>query len=241
MSKINTMLMHLVALFGLCVFLPISRGEDKPAAGSLAHFRFKGDAKDANKGNPEFELKNTEFKDDALYLNGIYEHNGKNDGYRAVCKTPQLDYNKFTVAIRFKAEEFGEHKSNLFTGGTSHRWFGMNRSAEGNLTITLNNQEFSHEIKDAGLEQGKWTVVACGVDLAARKVMVYLNGKQVATIDLPADFKLRVIESDAKDRDKVWSFTNYSNGTVFHGLVDELIIYGKMLSAEEFAKIPLHP
>lgn len=240
MSKIAACLLPVVALSCLPGFLGIGRGEDKPERGTLAHFRFNGDGKDANPDNPEFELKNTAFRDNALYLNGIYELGKSKDGYRAACKTSKLDYNTFTVALRFKAEEFGADKRTLLMAGPSHRWFGLERSAAGKLTVNLNNGH-QFEINDAALEAGKWTVVACGVDLPNRKVVVYLNGKLVATNELPKDFQLGVIDSKAKDNEKAWTFANYGSGSTFHGLVDELIIYGKMLSAEEFAKIPLRP
>jgi Concanavalin A-like lectin/glucanases superfamily len=215
--------------------------DDKSPVKPLAHFRFAGNAKNEVKGEAEFELKNTEFKDNALSLNGVYEHNGRADGYRAVCKTPKLDYEKFTAALRFKAEEFGEGKSNLLTGGTLYRWFGLERSRGGNLVVTLNNRDFHKEVDGAALEKGKWVVVACSVDVPARKAVAAVNGKKVAVIDLPKDFKVAVAESKEKDADKVWSFTNYSNGNVFHGLVDELLIYGRALTAEELEKIPLRP
>ena len=238
MLKISTILPPVVMLLGLCTFLlEVCPAADKSLPAPLAQFRFNGNAKDENKANPAFQLKNTQFKDNALYLNGEYEYRQPGNGYHAVCKTPKLNYQEFTVALRFKAEDFGPDKTNLLTGGTACRWFGMNRSEAGNLTITLNNQSFTHEIKDAALEKGKWTMVACGVDVSARKVVVYLNGKKTADIDLPKDFKLEVIDTAFKDRDKQWSFANYSNGNVFHGLIGGLVIYGKMLSPEEFAQV----
>ena len=60
-------------------------------------------------------------------------------------------------------------------------------------------------------------------------------------LDLPSTFKLEVAEAKGGDADKRWTFTNYANGTTFHGLVDECIIYGGMLTDDAFAKIPLHP
>ena len=66
----------------------------------------------------------------------------------------------------------------------------------GNLTITLNNQRFSHEIKNAAIHENKWTVIVCGVDLSERKLLMYLNGKQAARIDLPEGFKLDIAASD---------------------------------------------
>jgi uncharacterized protein (TIGR03067 family) len=217
-------------------------GENQGSKGKLlAHLRFDGNARDLKSSDPTFFFTNTELRDGSLYLNGHYELGECVEGYLAMFAAPDLDFSQFAVAIRFKAEEFGPGKTNILTGGTKGRWFGMHRSPDGNLTVTLNNQQFSHEIKNAPIPAGKWTVVACGLGLSARKILVYLNGKQAATIDIPNNLKLRPFESGFGDADKIWSFTNYSNGNVFHGLVDELLIYGRMLSKEEFANIPLRP
>lgn len=117
----------------------------------------------------------------------------------------------------------------------------MNVSPAEKLTITFNNQDFACELNQATLRPGTWNVVVCGVDVSERKSVVFLNGTRTADIDLPATFKLRVGGTDEKRSDKVWSFTNYSNGNTFHGLVDELVIYPKMLAEEEFAAVPLRP
>ena len=77
-------------------------------------------------------------------------------------------------------------------------------------------------------------------DLPNRKIVVHINGKKAGDIDLPTTFKLDVAASPARETEKHWSFTNYSNGTVFHGKVDELILYGKAF-AKELAAVPLRP
>lgn len=261
MSKFPISRPPVPALFAMCILLGMSRGEDKPEAASLAHFRFNGDAKDTNEVNPDFELRNTEFKDNALYLNGRYEFAVEKDGYRAICKTSGLDIERFAVALRFKSEEFDVvGKSNLFTGGVDiYRWFGLERSQRGNLVVMLNNGLFRKEVKGAALEKGKWTVVACSVDIPARKMIAAVNGKKVGVINIPKDFKIidvpknlqgidlpqeievAVANLKKKDTEKEWSFTNYGHGGCFHGLVDELLIYGRALSAEELEKIPLRP
>jgi hypothetical protein len=244
MSRTSATLQAVLASAISFVSLGTCLAANQPPLMPLAHFRFDGNAKDQIKGNADFVLTNTDFKDNALYLNGEYQ-NPLKLGYYAVCATPKLDYARFTVALRFKAEEFSDDKTNLktnlLTGGTAYRWFGLNRSEAGNLTVTLNNQDYAREIKDASIEEGKWTVVACGVDIPSRKIVVYLNGRKIGDVDLPKNFKLRVVDSDSKDADKQWSFTNYSNGNVFHGLVDELMIFAGMLSDKEFANIPLRP
>jgi hypothetical protein len=206
---------------------------------SLAHFRFDGNGNCARAGNVRFDLRNTKFQNNALLLHGKYEFNANEDGYRAVCEIPGLDCTKFTVAIRFKAEEFGPGKNNLITAGTSRRWFGMNVSPAEKLTVTFNNQDFACELNEATIKPRTWNVVVCGVDISKRKAVVYVNGTKASDIDFPKNFKLRGGGTDTKANE--WSFTNYSNGNTFHGLVDELVIYPKMLTAEEFAAVPLRP
>jgi hypothetical protein len=219
-----------------------ARGEKSQAA-PLAWFRFGGNDKNEGKGEATFELINTEFQQNALYLNGIYESSGAPGGYRAVCRTPALNYETFTVAVRFKAEDFTPNKCNLLTGGTAYRWFGVERSPAGNLLVMFNNGDYKREIKGAPLEIGKWTVIACSVDVPRRRVVTCFNGRRVAEIDLPKDFELQVVkgQSGKEDYDKVWSFTNYSNGKVFHGIVDELLIYDRALSEDELDRLPLRP
>ena len=117
----------------------------------------------------------------------------------------------------------------------------MKRGESGDLIITFNNHNLSYEVTNASLAAGKWTTVACGVDFSAHKILVYINRIKSAEFDLPKDFKLRVIGSTAEERDKNWSFTNYSNSNVFHGFVDELILYNRMLTDSELSEIPLTP
>jgi hypothetical protein len=241
MTKLKMLLLVFFAFFISFSVRSADLGQNKLQAEVLGHFRFDGNAEDASGHKHQFQLKNTQFKDKALYLNGKYELNGTPDGYRAVCATPSLSDTSFTVVIRFKADSFESRTRNILTGGVAYRWFGMHRAKTGNLSITLNNQQFSHEITNATLQKDKWTVIASGVDLVARKIMVYLNGKETTQIGLPKDFKLAVTTSNKKKSDKVWTFTNYSNMTVFHGLVDELIIYNRMLPSDEFSNIRLRP
>jgi hypothetical protein len=213
----------------------------------MARFRFNGEAR--NEGNGIATVENAEFRNTesgvkALYLNGVYGEYKEN----TICKTPELKYSTWTAVIRFKAENFGSvrtgaltvAKSSILVGGHSYRWFALSRSESGNLRISLNNQSFNRDL-GASLYLNRWTVIACGFDLVARKLVVYLNGAKIAQVELPRDFKLEVVGSDSEELDKEWVFANYSNAAVLHGLVSDLVIYDRLLSPEEFNAIPLKP
>ena len=217
----------------------------------IAKFHFDGDVRNEGSGKGGCSINRREFRGDyygaqALYLDGFYG-DYKDD---AVCKTPDLDYSAWTAVIRFRAEDFEPipipgcsqflDRSTILVGGLSHRWFALSRSSSGNIRVTFNNHDFKREL-EAPIYPGLWTVVATGFDLASRKVYVYVNGLEVGKIDLPEDFNLRVIGSKAEKLDKRWYFTNYSDGTVFYGLVSDLMIYDRLLSAEDFSAIPLKP
>lgn len=204
----------------------------------MAHFNLNGNAKNIGRESAELELKNIAFSADTLYLNGQYEFDTSGVGYRAICNTPTFNYRAFTVIITFKAEDFAEGKTNILIGGTSYRWFEMKRGESENLIITFNNQRLVYEVENALLEAGIWTTVACSVDVSAQKILVYVNSRKNAEFDLPKDFTLRVVGSTAEEKDKNWSFTNYSNSNVFHGFVDELILYDRMLTDGELSAIP---
>lgn len=219
----------------------VDRIEDELQVKPVARFRFDGNAENTGTGSDRFELSNTEFVADALYLNGSYENGGDGTGYRASCRVAGFDYQPFAVAVRFKAEEFGGSKTNLVTGGTSYRWFGLSRSHAGNLVVTFNNQRERHVIPGTMLEADCWIVVACSVDPSRGQLLVSVDRKEPIAVKLGEDFGFVVAESDSRDRDKTLDFTNYSNGQVFHGLIDELLFYDQPLSAEELVRVPLQP
>lgn len=217
-----------------------------PATPPLAHFTFNGHAACEPPGAGEWELRNTEFKDHALYLNGIYEFGPQGpQGFHALCRTPGLSFAAFTVTLRFKADTFenGDNafKQNLLTAG-KRRWFTLQRSDSGRLQVGLNNLKHLREIEGVSLEAGKWIVLTCCVDVTHKRVAVYVDGKPAGGFELPADFQLAVVGTPAEATDKVWLFANYGNANVYHGLVDELIIHNRALSAEEvqqeFARLP---
>jgi hypothetical protein len=213
-------------------------GQDPPSP--IAHYRFNGNAKNDGSSKVLFKLKNTEFKPGGLYLNGIFWDQFSDkppEGYLALFLTKSLDYNHFTVAVRFKASEFSDKKSTILMGGEKWRWIGIQRSKAGNLALSLNNHKLTREFKGATLEKGKWTVVACSVDIAKRKIVAFVDGKNVGKIDLPVNFQLDVLKDPNPDQYKEWVFTDFSNGHTFHGLVGEFIVYDVALSGKETAKL----
>ncbi len=208
---------------------------EQPASQLLAHYRFDGDTADASMGGGALQIKNASICDGALYLNGVYSY--ETGGYDVSWTTPNLNPWEFTVAVRFKAEEFdwAGRKSCLLVAGHSTRWFAMSRNSDGKLTVSLNNGKFVKEFADSKLEAGKWTIVACGMDVAGRKILAYIDGKELAAVDLPEDFKLSATSELAEEHD--WTFTNYMYGGVFHGLVDEVQVYDRLLGPQEFSQI----
>lgn len=200
-----------------------AQGVPKP----LAIFQFDGNANDStgNIGNKVCFNDQPKFKGDALYHDGEY---GRGNEVPS-CHTPYIDFNAFTVAIRFKAASFTDE--NIIAGGRGSRWISFRAHKDGenpsrNLQITFNNQDFEYEYP-VKVETEKWYSLVCGVDLKKRTVTTYLNGDRLPSLRLPEDFKLRVANRDLTYQadEKRWCLANYSNGQTFHGLIDELAVF----------------
>jgi hypothetical protein len=243
----TTNLLAAIAL-GCGLFSSASRAQVSPRSNLLAHFAFNGDAKDDTGLNPDFELKATTFVDDTIYLNGRYRnltddgHRPGGPGYRAIGHISELDYRTFSVMLRFKLETppEGAGQPNLLTAGTNYRWFGLRFSDAdgGKIIVYFDNGDFAARVEGSRIRPEVWTVIACAVDLPNHRVIVYQDGKNVGTIDLPRDFVLDVLNAD--NADKAWSFTNYSNAGVFRGWVDDFALYGTVLSDEDLTKLTTH-
>jgi serine/threonine protein kinase/thiol-disulfide isomerase/thioredoxin len=196
----------------------------------IGRFTFDGQTPD-----PGAQIRNATQQNGVLHLSGDYE-NRTPPGYRAVFSTPDLDYNRFTVAARLYPER---EKDVLLVGGTGYRWLSLKWLSATSLTLFMNNQRFNHTISGVDIPLKQWVTLAVSCDLSAKQVVVYVNGKNAARVTLPDDFKLEVIGSRAEKSDKVWTPTNYSNGTAFKGLLDELVVYNRVLSDQEIATLRL--
>jgi hypothetical protein len=205
----------------------------------FARFAFDGNARNTGTGAAVWDLRNTEFDAGTLYLNGKYEYS-KDPGYRAVCTTPGLDCGQFTVAVRVKPK-LSAGMNVVVVGGSSYRWFQLVCSQSGDLALTLNNQRSSYRIAGPKLRADMWSAVVCSFDEKGKKVLVGIDGTSPHEIQLEEDFTLEIDLADeaTRQRDKVWTFTNYSNGGVLHGYVDEMAIYNVALSAEDLRRVPL--
>jgi len=231
----------------------------------LAEYRFDGVAVEELTNSSGWELKNVRMSGGALYLNGIYEHIGRGHGYRAVAPISGLDYEHFTVSLDFCPLDFSRARGarpawlshlpakirNAFfddwlarratdhacilVGGTSYRWMGFS-CKDGLLELTLNNQEFTHRFEGVRLPTRRWHNLICAFDLERRTVVTFLDGQQLQTVRLPHEFKLEVVGAPDANKDKQLSFANYSNGSVFNGYGDNLVIFGRALDAVEIKR-----
>lgn len=232
--------------FPLLMAVLLSAGE-VPAEGLIAHFKFEGNGLDENRANPAWELANTKFEDGALFLNGWYDGVKDPPGYRAVLNTPALRPEKFSIALRLKPTKAheGAQQSSILSASNWHRWFGLQTddTCGGKLLVKFNNGAYSFRIEGSRLRPEIWTVLVCTVDVAARQISVYQDGRRVGNIALPADFILDALNlPDAEfQKNNVLTFTNYSNGQVFTGWIDEMLLYRRILTEDEVAKLPLRP
>jgi hypothetical protein len=203
-----------------------------PALNLLAFYKLQTNGADSTGASGAFSLSNTEFRDGALYLNGLYENGGDKRGYRAVASVPRLDYRSLTVALDFKGDASGPAKHAILYGGTSARWLGLNAD-DGNLQVSLNNGDFQHPYPEGRLTPGRWENVICSVDLQEGVVRAVLDGKVLPPVRLPKDFQLRVATAPYAGTDKEFTFTNYSNGGTFQGYAANLRVYSRAVSDSE--------
>src|SRR5262249_35043255 len=104
------------------------------------------------------------------------------------------------------------------------------RQHDGCLELTLNNQEFIHRFTNVVAKPGRWHSLIASLDVKRRQVVTVLDGQRLEDVELPTDFVLRIIDSTDAPKDKEFTFTNYSNGEVFHGYAARLRVLGRALT-----------
>ena len=117
----------------------------------------------------------------------------------------------------------------IIMGGTSYRWLGY-RHHDGCLELTLNNQDFIHRFSNVVVSVKAWHNLLCSFDVKSRRVLTFLDGRELRAVNLPEDFKLSIIDSERESEDKEFTFTNYSDGSAFHGYAANLRVFSRALT-----------
>ncbi|MEM7317055.1 MAG: hypothetical protein AAF497_28310, partial [Planctomycetota bacterium] len=169
----------------------------------IARFTFDKDAADTV-GRHKFLLQRVPIREGSIYLNGNYFGDDRCD---ASLVMPTLNYEAFTIMLRFRAQSYSapERRSidgqlipnqtgdrdSILTGGVSNRWFSLSRASSGQLRIWLNGEveEIAQNVGNTFLEREKWTTLVFGVDLHQRRIRVVLDGRHVAELKLPEHFR----------------------------------------------------
>ncbi|VGO13717.1 hypothetical protein PDESU_02274 [Pontiella desulfatans] len=210
--------------------LPLPAEPRLPENGLIRRFSFTEGFFDEVDPFDELMQKRTQLIEGTLYLNGCYEHSSA-PGYKAVAYLPGLDFKGFTFAHHFWPIDIRQGDV-VVMGGTSYRWFGIVAGKENEATISMNNGRFRHGL-GIRIEPQKWHHIICSVNPATKTINISYDGNLLPPVSLPEDFKLEVVGSKREQLDKNITFTNYSNGSAFHGFVDNLRVYNHALTADE--------
>lgn len=251
-----------------------------PATDLIASYRFDTNGADCLGRSPPFILTNglrnpgipvafvvssAPFTNGVLYVNGLYEPNGRLAHYLGTAPIQDLHYDSFTVSLDFyplpqKRSRYDLNKlerrindltrdrylqwrgidpspahfnqDSILNGGYSYRWFGLNRQS-GELNLTLNNHSFTHRFNGVAVKPGRWHNLICSVDLRHKQVLTMLDGQPLEVVPLPADFKLEILGSPEEGSDREFTFSDYSNGSVFYGYLAHLKVFGRSLDSSE--------
>ena len=218
----------------------------------IANYPLDNSSLDRSQTNPPMRLQNTEFREDSLYLNGKYQYDDEG-GYVAIAELNRFNYNEFTFSLDFYSCEFTDQstddirnlRTNILTGGISYRWFAIGWN-NGLLELTFNNQRWRRSTPSLTLRSQEWYRVILSLNLLAPlKQAIVMLGKPESTpsdwkwkdINLEDSFLLNVVSDNVGSRDKSVTFTNYSNGNTFYGLVRNLQVYRRALSPDQMRSL----
>lgn len=202
-----------------------------PQAGLTSHLPFTADLTDLVSPSHRVALRNAKIVGDALYLNGVYENSGRDDGYRVYVPISEVNLTALTTSLEFWPIDLDRHDT-ILMWGRGYRWLGASLDSAGRLSITANNGRV-RLVTDATVTPQNWHRLAISVDVPALTVLVSYDGKLLPKLVLPSDFKWDFVGTAAEPREKELLFTDYSSGSVFHGFARNLRIYDRALTAQE--------
>jgi hypothetical protein len=207
---------------------PLFSQENQTDKSLVAWFPFNGSAKDVSGSMLKAGIHGAVLTADLTGKgNGSFYFNGAN-AYIEVQSTPAINLTEsFTISCWIAPETKGNWKSWLSKANRYSQWrFGFG-------DISANEWGFGHWNVDRAdyyttldsIPTAQWSFVAVTVTRESKKIMLYLNGKQLESFDLAFGFwgsDLPIYIGYQKD-DCTW----------FNGNIDEIKIFNRTLGSKE--------
>ena len=191
----------------------------------IAYYQFESSAADSMGHSPDFELKNTYYRDGSLYLNGTYEHTWADRwGYRAQARLDDFHVDSFTICFDFYSLPSDDWDSATIL--SLHYWFevwdwGIGRGDSWRLT--LENEESDRLVlRLMDPEDCRWNNLILSADFVEKRIAVHLNGEHVQTATLPDWFR--------PDTEYWRNDLSFTNGGAYYGYVDNFIVFNETIS-----------
>ncbi len=185
------------------------------APGLIAYYPLTDNANDSTGNYPPITLQNAPFQDGGVYCNGVYIHSANADNACNII-TPQLDglrFDSLSISVRFLVSTYRDMP--LFVGGDSYRWLGFALHADGTVGLMYNN---SYEQNCAGnYSPGNWHEAAVTYDGSVGRL--YLDRGLICAVAFSLEH----------GNDKNIGTANFSNATVFEGIIGDLRVYDTVI------------
>ncbi|UCG58058.1 MAG: PQQ-binding-like beta-propeller repeat protein [Phycisphaerales bacterium] len=158
---------------------------------------------------------------------------GPGKSFISVAKSASLDPagKAVTVEAWVKAERAGGVI--LARGGSSHGYALYLQNGRPRFTIRIKSDAASAQAK--GRVVGQWAHLA-GVLTAEKKLLIYVDGKLAASTESPGLIAADPQEAMEIGVDEGSSVGDYGGASAFKGLLDEVRVYHRALSAAEIAE-----
>ncbi|MEZ6039534.1 MAG: hypothetical protein R3C20_03455 [Planctomycetaceae bacterium] len=215
----------------------IPRRKDSPRMPSVvAHYNFDGHPMELNGTAYPMDIRNVQFSDTAMILNGKSEQVDRKNGFRAGSLIPGIDPGEFTLRIRLKPTGDSTEPQPIFVGGAGFHWLILERKPSGELIISLNHGKFTQSVPNIRISKDTWTTLICAVSASQKVVAVADDSGKPVVIQLPANLSMTSALRYSGSQ-QIQFARSSPQALAFCGEIDELTLLNGVMTQGKFDAI----
>ena len=211
--------------------------------GMVARYLLDGDIKDWSRNNlhGKFHGKESIFKNDSRF-GKVISLNGNEDAYITIPSDGLADIESISISawVNLRSDEPGQILFDFGNGENKHFFTALTGTQSQNSLYTLisTSEIEKKEILSQEIEINKWVHIAIVVDVPAKSLVTYLNGKPVGQIN-DTGFNLGEIfrNQDGSKKPLFIGKSKLPEGSTLNALIHDFRIYRIPLSNTQVGRI----